>query len=148
MKFFTIAVFLFFGVSSFATETLEVEFTNGTAEFSVNIKEGNGSIYLNDLSIELPGVSHGSLHLVAEFGWGDQPYHFMCEQISEQLYGENTYKFASAYGYLESFSLFGGIFSKQQYFIVKRDGSYEISDSYPNSSYDSGFSCSETEFIY
>jgi hypothetical protein len=150
MKQIILIITFFFSLNSIAKEKVTLQFTNGPVDFYANVNDSinDDGFYFEDVSIEIPGVSHGSLHLVAEFGWGDQPYNFMCEQLSSIFYSNDVYRYASAYGYATTFGLFSGVFSEVEFFIVNRDGSYEISDSYPNAVYDSGFACTEKEFIY
>ena len=101
---------------------------------------------MNDVSLNIPGQSHGTLYLAAEFGWGDKPYYWLCEQLSPMVTGSESYKYASAYGYATEFGL--GSWFVDVSFIVEREGRFELSDSYPNAVYDSGFSCTDTEYIY
>jgi hypothetical protein len=67
---------------------------------------------------------------------------------SNQKFQTADYKDASAYDYLVEFGYLSGIFSSNEYLIVNRDQSFKISDSYPNSSYDSGFSCFNSDIEY
>lgn len=150
MKSILFITLMFIGLTAQAKEKLTVEFSNGPVDFYADLSDSQSmeGFHVEDVSIEIPGVSHGSLYLVAEFGWGDKPYNFLCEQISQNEYGSDVFRFASAYGYATSIALLSRAFLNVEYFIVKRDGSYEISDTYPNVVYDSGFSCYEEEFIY
>jgi hypothetical protein len=150
LKFLICLIISQFSLSVLAKESLTLQFENGTAFFSANISEsesGNG-FHVKDLSIDVPTASHGSLHLVSEFGWGDQPYHFLCEQISETKYGTDEYKYASGYGYASTFNLLGGLFTNRQYFVVNTDQTFTISDSYTGAGYDSGFSCFDELYEY
>jgi hypothetical protein len=135
---------------SLAKETLLIEFSNGTVELSGNIEisEGGDGFLVDDVSLNLPDTKHGSLHLVSEFGWGDSPYNHLCEQISSIKFGKSTFRYATAYGYATTFSIFSGVFTSREFFIVNRDKSFEISDTYPNAVYDSGFACYDREFEY
>ena len=150
MKFVLSIFIVFFQSVSFAGEQIGVEFNNGNAEFYADVSKstGNDGFHVEDVSIEIPNVSHGSLYLVAEFGWGDSPYDHMCEQISKIKYGVDTYKYASAYGYATTFSVFSGVLSKIEFFVVNSDGSFDLSDTYPNAVYDSGFSCYAENWEY
>ncbi len=138
------------GSYSHAMETVTVPFSNGDLELTASIQfsESDDAIYVEDVSLEIPSVSHGTLLLVAEFGWGDGPYNYLCETISQSLLGSKTYKYASAYGYVAEPSLLGGFLTSRSYLIINRDQSFTVADSYPNSTYDSGFACYAQEMVY
>jgi hypothetical protein len=150
MNKFLIILVILAGSYSYAKETVNLPFSNGDMELTASIQysESDEAIYVEDVSIEIPSVSHGTLLLVAEFGWGDKPYNYLCEIISQSLLGTQTYKYASAYGYVAEPSLLGGFFASRSYLIINRDQSFTISESYPNSTYDSGFACYAQEMVY
>ena len=150
MRFAFSVLLFFFQTTSFASEKITIEFSNGTVDLYADITTSGSDegFHVEDVSIKIPDQSHGSLYLVAEFGWGDSPYDKICKQISKIRYGEDTYKYASAYGYATTFSVFSGIISKVEFFVVNLDGSFSLSDTYPNSVYDSGFSCYAENWEY
>lgn len=148
MKILAFLFILNFSLTSFAKEHFDIEFENETATLSANIEKTTDGFYVNDVSIDVPNVSHGSLYLVAEFGQGDYPYDFLCEKLSNIVFQTDKYKFASAYGYATTFGTFSGFLSKVQFFIINEDQTFTISDTYPNAVYDSGFSCYDERLVY
>ncbi len=147
----SVLVLLVFLVGGTAlAETFQIPFENGMVEISADVllSDDENSFDVEDVEISIPGVSHGSLHLVAEFGWGDAPYDFLCKAISQATFESEEYQHASAYGYLQAIGGLSSLFSSPQFFIVKRDKTFEVSESYQNSSYDSGFSCYNYDVEY
>jgi hypothetical protein len=136
--------------STFARETVVVAFANGDVEFSAKISNDNeeAGFHIKKLVIRIPGASHGKLRLVSEFGWDDKPYNFICEKFSRALYGDDRFKFSTAYGYATATGGLGNLFTREEFFIFNRDQTFEVSDSYPNAVYDSELSCYEREFLY
>ncbi len=140
----SVLVFIIFLMGGAAmAETFQIPFENGAVEITgdVVLSDDENSFDVENVEISIPSLSHGSLHLVAEFGWGDGPYNFLCKTISLATFETEEYQYASAYGYLQSIGGLSSLFSTPEFFIVKRDMTFEVSESYPNSSYDSGFSC-------
>jgi len=150
MKLTILSVLLCFSQLTFAGETFVIPFENGDVLITADLKlSASGSSFdVQDVEVEVPGGLADSLHLVSEFGWGDEPYNFLCEQIGKQAYSADEFKYASAYGYAKEFGLFSGVLSTVKFFIVNRDKTFSISESYPNQAYDSGFSCSNTPVEY
>jgi|GEM_PF-5713486 len=143
MKFIILFVVLCSAQVSFAVETFSIPFANGEVFLTGQIAETNlnKGFYVDSVHIKAPGSVSSNLYLVSEFGWGDEPYDFLCETISKAKYGTDDYKYASAYGFAETFGLFSGVLFAPEFFIVNRDKTFSISESYPNASYDSGFGC-------
>ncbi|MCJ8276138.1 MAG: hypothetical protein HRT44_04605 [Bdellovibrionales bacterium] len=147
MKFVSFSFAFFLSFNLLAKESFNIPFKNGNLELQANIEKDQGTFYVDDVRLSVPGESHGKLHLVAEFGWGDEPYNYLCEYLSQEIYDTDEYKYASAYGYLTSFGVLS-IFTNNDFLIIKRGQEFTISEDYPNSSYDSGFACYNTDIEY
>lgn len=150
MKKVIVILILHIGSLSFAKETFSVSFDNGVVDIEADFELSDSAkgFHINDVSLFIQNESYGKLHLVAEFGWGDSPYDFVCEEISKLKFGNNKYKYASAYGYATTFGWFSGMFSEVSFLIINNDKTFEVSNSYPNAVYDSGFSCYEEPMEY
>jgi hypothetical protein len=103
--------------STFARETVVVAFANGDVEFSAKISNDNeeAGFHIKKLVIRIPGASHGKLRLVSEFGWDDKPYNFICEKFSRALYGDDRFKFSTAYGYATATGGLGNLFTREEF---------------------------------